>query len=177
MAKILKVSFMRYLAEQVSRGKITYGRMLELIEAKILSECETQKDHISKADLLAHIETNSDVMKEIAYNEDIEISERKQAYDRFAALEWLKDWVPHLANLSNAENGHIESEISEAARIQLANEMSDAARNVGQHKNMANEMIAAQSQPSSIECLSCGHEWNIEMPALYKETFCPKCGE
>lgn len=355
MANILKVGHMRDLESQVIEGKITYGRMLELIEAKVLEQCilkadllveihkkidynndnkdhvfgksqmwtgnavqkaivfnlenisewvskykperqnskdddpltsKTPKDHISKADLMAQIETTSNAMKGVAYNEDIGEITRKQAYDRFAALEWLKDWVPHLANMSNAENGHIKAGISESERRaqyenmpNLIQEMSiavvapnyrDFEYYVGEiykampkgksivsshqfrwveiegksykskyyyvnsiedtrarvfdavekahsfglmengdellhfclsrikdkthhwkrtkseispkewkanHEKMANEMRAAQMQPVQMQCPKCFTKWNIETPALYKETFCPKCGE
>jgi len=212
MAKILKVSDMREFEAQLAQEKITYGRMVELIEEKVLQGCIPKvdllaqldkmieqakeaamlyedknmpiskqssgamamayhlvknwvlnhifmedneipktpnyapKDHISKSDLLAQIETTSQAMKEIAYNEDLELNERHQAYNRFAALQWMKDWVPHLANVANAENG-----------------------NLGQHENTPNPMQA--------RCLKCKHEWKIELPAIYKETFCPNCGE
>lgn len=50
MAKILKVSDMRDLEAQVIKGEITYSRMLELIEEKVLEHC------ILKNDLLTHID-------------------------------------------------------------------------------------------------------------------------
>jgi hypothetical protein len=50
MAKILKVSDMRKLESQLAQEKITYGRMVELIEEKVLQDC------IPKDDLLAHLD-------------------------------------------------------------------------------------------------------------------------
>lgn len=253
MAKILKESDMRELESQLAQGKITYGRMVELIEEKVLQGC------IPKVDLLAQLETASQAMKDIAYNEDLELSERHQAYNRFAALQWLKDWIPQIVNESNAENGNIEpskeplsptqerliavitpyyqdfevyvrdiyKSMSGKKSIQKTGEFTyitiegkcykskyfhvdsiekasgrtfdsiEKGHRFGLMKN-GDELLhfcysrlkdknarkpynypAIMLMPETKEaiCNSCGHAWKIELPAIYKETFCLNCGE
>jgi len=139
---------MRELEAQLAQEKITYGRMVELIESKVL------KDHISKSDLLVQIEHAVKKMKGLYNDESSDEATRRYAYNRFAALQWLKDWVPHIVNVANAESG-----------------------NLGQSESTPNPMQALRGEPASMRCLKCKHEWKIELPALYKETFCPNCGE
>lgn len=181
MAKILKVADMRDLEAQVIEGKITYGRMLELIEAKILEQC------ILKDDLLAHI----DKLIEGAQKQEATFKESEMGISELTsgamamAYQIVRNFV-----------GRHAPEI-EAAK----NKISEAARSLGQYENqekkthhwkrtkseispkewkahcesMANEMKVAQVH-LQMQCPKCFTKWNIEIPALYKETFCPKCG-
>jgi RNase P subunit RPR2 len=158
MAKIIKVADMREFEAQLIKEEITYTRMLELIEAKVLEQCFLKDDLLAEIDKRIGVSEKREQIFSVTSNKASALSERV----RQLLFKNIKLWVLAYKPASNYKN--------------IKSELSEAARNVGQYENMANEMRAAQSKPSSIECLSCGHKWNIELPALFKETFCPKCG-
>lgn len=161
MASILKVSYMRDIEAQFIREEITYNRMLELIEDKVLEHC------VLKDDLLTEIEKNIDyvnINKAHVYGQSQMWSGSAVQKAIVYNLEAVKGWA--LKYKPKAPIHHWERPKS---AISPREWKADC-------ENIVNEMRAAQSEPVQMQCSKCFTKWNIETPAIYKETFCPKCG-
>jgi hypothetical protein len=156
----ITVSYLRTLEDQYSDGKITYSHMVELINERAAEGSgEVPKDCIPKADLLAHLDKL------------IEGAQKQEATFKEAEMDISELTSGAMAMAYQIVRNFIGRQ---APEIEAAKSKLDPAALQAQYENVLDQM---RPEYHDAICNVCKHQWKIELPALYKETFCPNCGE